>query len=69
MPPASLSGSLVNARAQLDCGIADGDAVADFQIKPRQQRRIDRRAERAAVLRQQRGKRQAGSVTTVPNNG
>ncbi len=46
-------------RAQLDGDIADGDAVAGFQIEPRQQRRIDGGAERAVLLREQRRKRQA----------
>ena len=44
-------------RTQLDRGIPNADAVANFQIKPRQQRGIDRRAEGVAVLREQRGKR------------
>ena len=44
-------------RAQFDGDIADGDAVAGFQIEPRQQRRIDRRAISAAALRKKIGKR------------
>src|ERR1700729_3205458 len=57
-PKAEAAGKLARLsgqrRAQLDRDIADGDAVAGFQIEPRQQRRIDRSAERAVLLREQR---------------
>jgi hypothetical protein len=43
--------------AQLDRHIADGDAIADFEIEPGQQRRIDRGAEGVAVLREHGGQR------------
>ena len=51
---ADAAGKLVGLAAQnaadLDRGRADGDAVADFQIEPRQQRHIDRRAVHAVAL-------------------
>ena len=46
--------------AQIDRGAADGDAVADFQIEPGEQRRIDGGAERAVFFRQQRRQRHVG---------
>ena len=45
-------------RAQFDRDIPDGDAVADFQIEPRQQRRIDGCAIGAAGLCEKLGQRQ-----------
>ncbi len=57
-PEAKAAGKLVRLagqrRAQLDRDIADGDAVAGFQIEPRQQCRIDGGTERAVLLREQR---------------
>ena len=69
MPPASLSGSPVSAARSSTGDSADADAVADFQIEPRQQRRIDGRAERAVVCANNAGSGSAGSVATLPNNG
>ena len=55
-PEAKAAGKLVRFAgqrgAQFDRDIADGDAVAGFQIEPCQQRWIDRGAERAVLLRE-----------------
>ena len=58
---ADIAGELVRLgddhAADLEGGVADADAVAELEIEPRQQRRIDRRAERAVALGQQIGHR------------
>ena len=56
-----LVGLAVSARAQLDRGLADGDAVAGLEIEPRQQCRIGGGAEGVARARANRaGKRHGG---------
>ena len=58
MPPAILSGSDGRAlRADRDRWPADGDAVAELEVEPGEQRRIGDGAERAVALRQQVGER------------